>query len=83
MDQQKKHSLKYSESLLASINQETLVGKIIRHRWCNPDGTGQWCTAHIPESYYVQYNSEQEVVSLNLSTNIDNGDLVFFCIIIV
>ena len=40
----------------------------------NPDCTGQWCAAHIPERFNVQYNGEQEVVSLNLSTDIENGD---------
>ena len=53
------------------LNQESLVGKRIRHRWCNPDGTKQWYTGRIlsvvpdtTEWLNVQYNGEQEVLSI-------------------
>ena len=51
-------------------------------KWCNPDGTEQWYTGRIlsvvpgtTEWFNVQYDGEQEVLSLNLYTDIDNGDL--------
>ena len=76
------HSTQVSTNPLTSLNQETLVGKKIRHRWCNPDGTKQWYTGHIlsivpgtTEWFNVQYDGEQEVLSLNLYTDIENGDL--------
>ena len=66
--------------MLTSLNQESLVGKRIRHRWCYPDGTEQWYTGCIlsvvpgtTEWFNMQYDGEQE---LNLLyTDIDNGDL--------
>ena len=65
--------------MLTSLNQESLVGKKRRRRWCNPDGTEQWYTGRIlsvvpgtTEWFNVQYDGEQE---LNLYTDIDNGDL--------
>ena len=67
---------------LTSLNQESLVGRRIRHRWCNPDGTEQWYTGRIlsvvsgtTKWFNAQYDGEQEVLSLNLYTDIDNGDL--------
>ena len=76
------HSTQVPTNLLISLNQESLVGKRIRHRWCNPDGTEQWYTGCIlsvvlgtTEWFNVQYDGEQEVLSLNLYTDIDNGDL--------
>ena len=69
-------------SSLASINQESLVGKKIRHRWCDPDGTEQWYSGRIlsvvpgtTEWFNVKYDGEEEVLSLNLYTDIENGDL--------
>ena len=65
------------------MNQESLVGKMIGHRWCNPDGTEQWYTGRmlsvVPGTtkwLNVQYDGEQEVLSLNLYyVDIDNGDM--------
>ena len=69
-------------SSLASVNQESLVGKKIRHRWCDPDGTEQWYSGRIlsvvpgtTEWFNVKYDGEEEVLSLNLYTDIENGDL--------
>ena len=76
------HCTQVPTNLLTSLNQESLVGRRIRHRWCNPDGTEQWYTCRIlsvvpgtTEWFNVQYDGEQEVLSLNLYTDIDNGDL--------
>ena len=76
------HCTQVPTNLLTSLNQESLVGRRIRHRWCNPDGTEQWYTGRIlsvvpgtTEWFNVQYDGEQEVLSLNLYTDIDNGDL--------
>ena len=66
----------------ASVNRETLVGKKIRHRWCDPDGTEQWYSGRIlsvvpgtTEWFNVTYDGEEEVLSLNLYADIENGDL--------
>ena len=76
------HSTQVPTNPITSLNQESLVGKKIRHRWCNPDGTEQWYTDCIlsvvldsTEWFNVQYDGEQEVLSLNFYTDIDNGDL--------
>ena len=62
-------------------NRETLVGKRIRHKWC-VDGIERWFTGQIlsavdgtNEWFNVQYDGEQEALTLNLYEDIDNGDL--------
>ena len=67
------HSTQVPTNMLTSLNQESLVGKKVRHRWCNLDGTEQWYTGRIlsvvpgtTEWFNVQYDGEQEVLSLNL-----------------
>ena len=76
------HCTQVPTNPLTSLNQESLVGRRIRHRWCNPDGTEQWYTGRIlsvvsgtTKWFNAQYDGEQEVLSLNLYTDIDNGDL--------
>ena len=59
------HSTQVPTNPLTSLNQESLVGKKIRRRWCNPDGTKQWYTGRIlsvvpgtTEWFNVQYDGE-------------------------
>ena len=62
--------------------QETLIGKRIRHRWCNEDGTEEWYNGKIlsavagtTEWFNVAYDGEVDVLTLNLYEDIENGDL--------
>ena len=62
--------------------QQSLIGKIIRHKWCNEDGEEQWYTGHIlsavegsTEWFNVQYDGEEDILTLNLYEDIANGDL--------
>ena len=62
--------------------QETLIGKRIRHRWRNEDGTEQWYNGKIlsavagsTEWFNVAYDGESDVLTLNLYEDIENGDL--------
>ena len=62
--------------------QETLIGKRIRHRWRNEDGTEQWYNGKIisavagsAEWFNVAYDGETDVLTLNLYEDIENGDL--------
>ena len=66
----------------AAENQQSLIGKIIRHKWCNEGGEEQWYTGHIlsavegsSEWFNVQYDGEEDILTLNLYENIENGDL--------
>ena len=68
----------------AAENQQSLIGKTIRHKWCNEDGEEQWYTGHILsavegsiEWFNVRYDDDGEegVFSLNLYEDIENGDL--------
>ena len=63
---------------------QTLVGKKIRHKWCNPDSTEQLYTGHNIFSIVPASATQRglmcsmmvsKVLSLNLSADIDNGDL--------
>lgn len=63
-------------------NQQSLIGKTIRHKWCNEDGEEQWYTGHIlsavegsTEWFNVQYDGEEDILTLNLYEDIENGDL--------
>ena len=62
--------------------QETLIGKRIRHRWRNEDGTEQWYNGKIlsavagsAEWFNVAYDGEMDVLTLNVYEDIENGDL--------
>ena len=62
--------------------QQSLIGKIIRYKWCNEDGEEQWYTGHIlsavegsTEWFNVQYDGEEDILTLNLYEDIANGDL--------
>ena len=66
----------------AAENQQSLIGKTIRHRWCNEAGVEQWYTGHIlsavegsTEWFNVQYDGEEGILTLNLYEDIQNGDL--------
>ena len=66
----------------AAENQQSLIGKTIRHKWCNEDGEEQWYTGHIlsavegsTEWFNVRYDGEEGVLTLNLYEDIENGDL--------
>ena len=55
----------------AAENQQSLIGKTIRHKWCNEDGVEQWYTGHIlsavegsTEWFNVQYDGEENVLTL-------------------
>ena len=59
-----------------------LVGKRIRHKWVDEDGKEEWYCGCILSSvpgtiewFNVQYDGEEEILTLNLYTDIDNGDL--------
>ena len=59
-----------------------LIGKRIRHKWVDEDGKEEWYCGHILslvsgtiEWFNVQYDGEEEVLTLNLYTDIHNGDL--------
>ena len=52
--------------------QETPIGKSIRHRWRNEDGTEQWyrkifsAVAGSTEWFNVAYDGEMDVLTMNL-----------------
>ena len=63
-------------------NQQSLIGKTIRHKWYNEDGEEQWYTGHILSAverstdwFNVQYDGEEDILTLNLYEDIENGDL--------
>ena len=63
-------------------NQQSLIEKTIRYKWYNEDGEKLWYTGHIlsavegsTEWFNVQYDGEQDVLTLNLYKDIENGDL--------
>ena len=63
-------------------NQQSLIGKTIRHKWCNEEGEEQWYTGHILSAvegstdwFNVQYDGEEDTLTLNLYEDIENGDL--------
>ena len=65
-----------------AVNQESLVGKWIRHKWNNAEGDEQWYTGLIlsvvdgsTEWFNVQYDGEEDILTLNLYEDIEKGDL--------
>ena len=70
-----------SQSTHAKENCDSLVGKRIRHKWCE-DGVERWYNGQIlnvvagtDEWFNVQYDGEDQILTLNLYQDIDNGDL--------
>ena len=63
-----------------SKDQEGLISQRIKHRWM-VDGEEQWYSGMIldvvPDWYNVQYDNENQVLSLNLLLDIKQGDLEF------
>ena len=62
--------------------QETLIGKRIRHRWCNEDGTEEWyndkilsAVAGTTEWFNIAYDREVDVLTQSLYEDRENGDL--------
>lgn len=69
--------------IISGSDQEGLIGKRIRHRW-NVNGSDEWYYGTIldvvpgtDDWYNVQYDDEDQVLSLNLHLDIDKGDLEF------
>ena len=66
----------------SSEDQEGLIGRRIKHRWI-VDGEEQWYfgtildVAGTDDWYNVQYDNEDQVLSLNLLLDIEQGDLQF------
>ena len=67
----------------SSEDQEGLIGRRIKHRWI-VDGEEQWYLGIIldvvpgtDDCYNVQYDNEDQVLSLNLLLDIEQGDLEF------
>ena len=67
-----------------AANQESLVGKRIRHRWKESDESEQWYYGRIlslvpgtDDWFNVAYDGESEILSLNLLLDIEKGDLEF------
>ena len=63
-------------------NQESLVGKRIRHKWNNEEGDERWYTGLIlsvvdgsTEWFDVQYDGEEDILTLNLYEDTEKGDL--------
>lgn len=60
-------------------DQDSLVGKAIRHKWCSEDGMEQWYTGRILSGVEGTtewfYDGEDDVLTLNLYDVIENGDL--------
>ena len=76
---QQQHPLPDSTDSSAHLD---LVGKQIRHKWVNEDGKEEWYAGRILslvpgtiEWFNVQYDGEAEVLTLNLYSDIDSGDL--------
>ena len=68
----------------AMFHHESLVGKRIRHRWEDSDGSAEWYYGRIlslvpgtDDWFNVIYDGETEVLSLNLLLDIEKGDLEF------
>ena len=68
------------DNTVSSPHQD-LVGKRIRHKWVDEYGKEKWYRGHILtwfleqlNGFNIQYDGE-EVLTLNLYTDIDNGDL--------
>jgi len=64
-------------------DQEGLIGRRIKHKW-NVNGSEQWYLGTIldvvpgtDDWYNVQYDNEDQVLSLNLLLDIEQGDLEF------
>ena len=73
----------FSPPELSSTN-ESLVGKRIRHRWTDVNGTEQWFLGRVlsivpgtDDWFNVEYDNESDVLSLNLMEDIEKGDLEF------
>ena len=71
----------FQDNTVSSPHQD-LVGKRIRHKWVDEYGKKKWYHGRILslvpgtiEWFNVQYDGEEEVLTLNLYTDIDNGDL--------
>ena len=65
-----------------ATNCESLIGKQIFHRWKDMDGKEKWYKGQVlglvpgtSDWYNVQYDGENEILSLNLLVDIDKGDL--------
>ena len=65
-----------------AINCESLIGKQIFHKWQDVDGKEKWYKGQVlglvpgtSEWYNIQYDGENEILSLNLLVDIDKGDL--------
>ena len=65
-----------------AVNCESLIGKIIFHRWQDVDGKEKWYKGQVlglvpgtTDWYNVKYDGEYEILSLNLLVDIDKGDL--------
>ena len=74
----------FSAPELSLCAHESLVGKRIRHRWCNADGTEQWYLGRVlslvpgtDDWFNVEYDNESQILSLNLMEDIERGDLEF------
>ncbi|XP_065893139.1 uncharacterized protein [Dysidea avara] len=66
----------------ASYMQESLVGKKIKHKWRDENGCEKWYCGEVlskvigtEEWYNVQYEGEEDVLTLNLHEDFDLGDL--------
>ena len=76
-----------SQPLIPSPAQqanEMLIGRRIRHRWKDSDGSEQWYLGRVlslvpgtDNWFNVRYDGEEEVLSLNLLLDVDQGDLEF------
>ena len=65
-----------------ATNCESLIGKQIFHRWKDMDGKEKWYKGQVlglvpgtSDWYNVQYDGENEILSLNLLVDVDKGDL--------
>ena len=65
-----------------AVNCESLIGKLIFHRWQDVDGKEKWYKGQVlslvpgtTDWYNVKYDGEDEILSLNLLVDIDKGDL--------
>ena len=65
-----------------TLNCESLIGKEINHRWKSEGGVERWYRGTVlslvpgtTDWFNVQYEGEDDVMSLNLLMDIENGDL--------
>ena len=65
-----------------TLNCESLIGKEINHRWKSEGGVERWYRGTVlslvpgtADWFNVQYEGEDDVMSLNLLMDIENGDL--------